>query len=66
VAVALARMGRSDQAWGLLAHTPDPTLRTYLIQYLGELGVDRGEVIGRLEVETDTSARRALLLALES
>jgi serine/threonine protein kinase/formylglycine-generating enzyme required for sulfatase activity len=64
-AVALARLGTFDQVWSLLAHTPDPSLRTYLIHDLGQLGVDRRAVIGQLEVETDTSRRRALLLALD-
>jgi serine/threonine protein kinase/formylglycine-generating enzyme required for sulfatase activity len=64
-AVALARLGRSEPMWRLLAHAPDPTLRTYLIQDLAELGIDTHTVIERLETETDTSTRRALLLALD-
>jgi serine/threonine protein kinase/formylglycine-generating enzyme required for sulfatase activity len=63
-AVALARLGRADRIWHLLEMAPDPSLRTYLIHDLGALGVDVRAVLGQLEVERDSSIRRALLLAL--
>jgi eukaryotic-like serine/threonine-protein kinase len=63
-AVALARLGRSERVWPLLKQTPDASLRTYLIHDLGPLGIDHRSVVGRLDVERDVTARRALLLAL--
>jgi serine/threonine protein kinase/formylglycine-generating enzyme required for sulfatase activity len=65
-AVALAALGRWEQVWPLLRHTPDPTRRSYLIDRLGPGGVEARAVIDRLspEREPDVSARRALLLAL--
>jgi serine/threonine protein kinase/formylglycine-generating enzyme required for sulfatase activity len=65
-AVALAALGRWEKVWPLLRHTPDPTLRGYLIDRLGPGGVECRALIDRLspEREPDVSARRALLLAL--
>jgi serine/threonine protein kinase/formylglycine-generating enzyme required for sulfatase activity len=65
-AVALAALGRWEKVWPLLRHTPDPTLRSYLIDRLGPGGVAARALIDRLtpEREPDVSARRALLLAL--
>jgi formylglycine-generating enzyme required for sulfatase activity len=65
-AVALAALGRWEKVWPLLRHTPDPTLRSYLIHRLGPGGIGAHALIDRLspEREPDVSARRALLLAL--
>src|SRR5262249_37365751 len=65
-AVALAALGQREKVWPLLRHTPDPTLRSYLIDRLGPGGVEARVLIDRLspERELDVSARRALLLAL--
>src|SRR5262249_9751434 len=65
VAVALAALGRWSAAAPLLRHSPDPTLRSYLIDRLGPGGVEAREVLARLkpEKEPDVSARRALILA---
>jgi serine/threonine protein kinase/formylglycine-generating enzyme required for sulfatase activity len=65
-AVALAALGRGEKVWPLLRHTPDPTLRSYLIDRLGPGGVEARALIDRLgpEREPDVSARRAVLLAL--
>jgi formylglycine-generating enzyme required for sulfatase activity len=65
-AVALAVLGRGEKVWPLLRHTPDPTLRSYLIDRLGPGGVEARVLIDRLspEREPDVSARRAVLLAL--
>jgi formylglycine-generating enzyme required for sulfatase activity len=65
-AVALAALGRWDKVWPLLPHTPDPTLRSYLIDRLGPGGVEARALIDRLNAqrEPDVSARRALLLTL--
>src|SRR5262249_18046689 len=39
-AVALLRMNQPAKVWPLLQHSPDPTLRSYLIHRLGPLGAD--------------------------
>jgi eukaryotic-like serine/threonine-protein kinase len=63
-AVALIRMGRTETSWSLLKHSPDPSLRSYLVQSLGPLGVEPGVVIAKLDQESDVSIRRALILSL--
>ena len=63
-AVILLRLGESATVWPLLPHTPDPRRRSYLLHRLHPLGVDPTEIISRLDVEPDVSARRALILAM--
>jgi serine/threonine protein kinase/formylglycine-generating enzyme required for sulfatase activity len=63
-AIGLLRCGESDVVWPLLRHTPDPLLRTYLVDRLPTLVSDPSAIAQRLEVETDVSARRALILVL--
>lgn len=63
-AVTLLKRGVSDTAWILLRHSEDPTRRSYLLHMLASDGVPSDAVIARLRVEPDTSARRALILAL--
>ena len=62
--VALIRMGRMEKSWTLLKHSPDPSLRSYLVHRLGLLGVEPGLLIARLDRESDVSIRRALILSL--
>ncbi len=64
VAVGLLVMDRGDRVWPLLKHSPDPTLRSFLIEGLGPGGVDARLLLKRLDDERDTSIRRALLLSL--
>ena len=64
IATALVRLGRADRVWPLLKHSDDPSVRTELIHDLAKFGVRSGEVIARLKVEPEVSARRALVLAL--
>jgi formylglycine-generating enzyme required for sulfatase activity len=65
-AVALAALGRWEKVAPLLRHTPDPTLRSYLIDRLAPGGVEARSLVDRLgpDREPDVSARRAVLLAL--
>jgi eukaryotic-like serine/threonine-protein kinase len=63
-AVALIRLGRTAKTWLLLKHTPDPSLRSYLVHSLGPLGVEPGLLIAKLDQESDVSIRRALILSL--
>jgi serine/threonine protein kinase/formylglycine-generating enzyme required for sulfatase activity len=64
VGVALLVMGRTEKVWPLLRHSPDPTVRSYLIDRAGPGGVDAKALIARLEEEKEVSARRAVLLSL--
>jgi formylglycine-generating enzyme required for sulfatase activity len=64
IGVALLVMDRGEKVWPLLRHSPDPTLRSFLIERLGPGGVDARMLLTRLDVEEDTSIRRALLLSL--
>jgi formylglycine-generating enzyme required for sulfatase activity len=57
-------MGQAEILWTLLKHSPDPSLRSYLVHRLGPLGVDPGLLIARLDREADVSIRRALILSL--
>jgi formylglycine-generating enzyme required for sulfatase activity len=63
-AVALLKMGQPEQVWPVLRHTPDPRARSYLIHRLSPLGANSGAILQRLDVETDVTIRRALLLSL--
>ena len=63
-AVALLRLNRSRRVWPLLAHRPDPRLRSYLIHRFSPLDADPDRLLGRLGLEADVSIRRALILAL--
>ncbi len=63
-AVALLRLNRSRRVWPLLAHRPDPRVRSYLIHRLSLLDADPDRLLGRLGLETEVSIRRALILAL--
>ncbi len=63
-AVALIRMGRMEESWTLLKHSPDPSLRSYLVNRLGPLGVEPALLIAKLHQEGEVSIRRALILGL--
>jgi formylglycine-generating enzyme required for sulfatase activity len=65
IATALLVMGHGTPVWPLLKHSPDPTLRSFLIERLGPGGVDARMLLARLDEEKDTSIRRAILLSLE-
>jgi formylglycine-generating enzyme required for sulfatase activity len=39
-AVALARMGKAEEVWSLLRHSPDPRLRSFILNWLNPLGAD--------------------------
>ncbi|MHB8863665.1 MAG: bifunctional serine/threonine-protein kinase/formylglycine-generating enzyme family protein [Pirellulaceae bacterium] len=63
-AVALWQLQASPELWSLLRAGPDLGTRSYLIQHLGELGVDPLVLFRRISTESDDAARRALVLAL--
>jgi hypothetical protein len=39
-AVALVRIGKAEEVWSLLRHSPDPRLRSFIINWLNPLGAD--------------------------
>ena len=63
-AVALLKMNRAEKIWPLLKHSPDPSLRSYLIHRLHPLGADGGAIVKQLNEEPDITIRRALILSL--
>lgn len=64
IGLALAVMGRSEKVWPLLKHSPDPTLRSFLIDRMGLVGIDHKVLIAQLESQRDVSIKRAILLSL--
>lgn len=63
-AVALLRIGDGATVWPLFRHRPDPGVRSFLIHRAAPLGVRVDVLLAQLDLSTDVSARRALLLAL--
>ncbi len=63
-AAALLRMNESARVWPLLASSPDPSARTYMIHRFAGMAVAPKSIIDRLDVEPDVSIRRALILSL--
>ena len=62
--VALFRMGQNNRVWLHLKHSPDPTVRNYIIHWLSPLGADPQAIIDRLDAEPDVTIRRALVFTL--
>ena len=63
-AVALLRMNQPAKVWPLLRHSPNPMVRSYLINQFGPMGADASALIQRLADEPDLTIRRALILSL--
>jgi len=63
-AVAALRMDQPNKVWPLLQHSPDPTLRSFIIDRLRPLGAAPDALVKRLDEESDASIRQALLLIL--
>jgi formylglycine-generating enzyme required for sulfatase activity len=64
IGLALLAMGKGEKVWPLLKHSPDPTLRSYLIERMAPGGVDPKLLTARLQEEKEVSVRRAILLSL--
>ena len=47
-AVALIRLGHAGDVWPLLRHSPDPRLRSFIVNWLGQLGADPHDVAAEL------------------
>ena len=56
-AIALLRMGKAEAVWPLLQHSPDPRLRSFLINGLRSLGADPHAVAAELD-RLDSARRR--------
>lgn len=65
-AIGLLQLGVADRVWPLLVHSPEPRVRSHLIELFAPLKTDPSLLIARLENEDELSARRAILLALGS
>jgi formylglycine-generating enzyme required for sulfatase activity len=63
-AVLLVRLGTAEKVWPLLKASPDPSVRSYIVNWLSPRGGDPHAILERLEIEADVTIRRALLLAL--
>jgi serine/threonine protein kinase/formylglycine-generating enzyme required for sulfatase activity len=63
-ATVLAATGHWAAVRPFLAHAPDPTVRSYLLDRLGPGGAEPKALMQLLEREADVAIRRALLLAL--
>jgi serine/threonine protein kinase/formylglycine-generating enzyme required for sulfatase activity/tetratricopeptide (TPR) repeat protein len=48
-AIALARLGKADEIWPLLRHSPDPRLRSFILNWLSPLGVDPAPIAAALD-----------------
>ena len=64
IGTALMIMGQEENVWPLLKHQPDPTVRTFLMDRLGQAGVEASSLISRLQAESDPSIKRAIILSL--
>ena len=49
LAVTIVRLGRTEKVWPLLRHSPDPGVRSYLVNWLKPMGVSPESLITRLE-----------------
>jgi serine/threonine protein kinase len=65
-AAALIACGRGELVWPMLRHTPDPTLRSLLIERLAAAQVKPEILMTRLKAKPEVSEQRALILALGS
>jgi serine/threonine protein kinase len=66
IGASLVAMGRAHVVWPQLKHSPDPTIRSCLIERLEPAGVDPRVLNQQIDLEGDDSIRRALILALGS
>ena len=48
-AVALLRWGQGEKVWPLLRHSPDPSVRSYIVNWLKPLAVEPKALMTRLE-----------------
>jgi hypothetical protein len=56
----LLRLGAGERLWPLLKASPDPRVRSFVIDRFAALGCDPALLLGRLEAEPDDTIRAAL------
>ena len=54
-AIALGRLGHAEEIWPLFRHSPDPSVRSYLVNYVEPLGFDPRAIAERL-TKTETGS----------
>jgi hypothetical protein len=64
IAAALWRMNLYEKMREVLKQTPDPTVRSFLIQRVRPLAIDPKMIWRELRQEKDVSVRRALILSM--
>ena len=62
--VMLIRMGAESLVWPMLAHSKNPTNRSYMIHRMAALGCNPQKLLAQFRSEEDVSIRRAILLAI--
>jgi serine/threonine protein kinase/formylglycine-generating enzyme required for sulfatase activity len=65
-AIALMKLGSPASVWPVWKAAPDPTARSFLIHWAEQRGVPANVLIERAAIESDATARSALLLAIGS
>jgi formylglycine-generating enzyme required for sulfatase activity len=63
-AICLLELGHADSVWPLFKQTPDPSLRSFIIDRIARLGANYETLAARISKETDPISRYALILAL--
>jgi formylglycine-generating enzyme required for sulfatase activity len=63
-AVCLLELGDTESVWPLFQQTPDPSLRSFLIDRIARLGANHELLAARVKQEPDPASRYALILAL--
>ena len=48
-AIALVRMGKAEEVWALLRHSPDPRLRSFILNWLNPLAADPKLIAAELD-----------------
>ena len=63
-AVCLLELGETESVWPLFQQTPDPSLRSFIIDRMARLGATPDVLAARIKEESDPASRYALILAL--
>jgi serine/threonine protein kinase/formylglycine-generating enzyme required for sulfatase activity len=58
-AIALLCMGKAEEVWPLLRHSPDPRLRSFIVNWLNPLGADPNLIASQLATGNDVSRPHA-------
>jgi serine/threonine protein kinase/formylglycine-generating enzyme required for sulfatase activity len=64
LAIALLRLNQGQRLWPLLKMSPNPRVRSFIIDRFASLGCDPAVLLARLETEPDDTIRAALWLGL--